>query len=82
MSEETKTENTQGNGYLAVVSNRVTIYIGCSRWTSANRGNARHIAGDNGEPLCGKKFENGANDRYEADISEVSCNRCKQKHGC
>lgn len=54
----------------------ILIYIGCSRWTSANRNHAKHIAGDDRMPICGRQYKSGALDVFEGDISEVTCKKC------
>jgi len=58
---------------------KILIYIGCSRWTSANRNHAKHIADEDRRPLCGKTYKGGALNVYEGDLSEVTCKKCLSK---
>lgn len=60
------------------------LYLGNSKWTSANRNMAVHIANTNREPLCGKQYKNGALDIYKSTweywVDEVTCEKCKAKY--
>lgn len=61
------------------VSGCILIYIGCSRWTSYGRNHAKHIAGKNRIPLCGKQYKGGALDVYHGYLSDITCNLCLSK---
>lgn len=64
-----------------VEQEKLTVYIGCSRWTNPNRPHARHIAPEHGQPLCGKTYRAGANDRYELNqqtAKDITCDRCRK----
>jgi hypothetical protein len=55
-----------------------TIDSGCSRWTNASRGMARHIKRDN-QFLCGKVYRGGhlgLNEPFVLD--NVTCEKCKR----
>jgi hypothetical protein len=52
------------------------LYVGNSRWTSAGRNHAVHIADENRRPLCAKEYKNGALDVWEGSIDEVTCHDC------
>ena len=54
------------------------LYIGNSRWTSANRNHAVHICGTDRRPLCGKRYQNGVLDVFEGEMKEVTCDKCKR----
>lgn len=58
----------------------ILLYTGCSRWTSSGRNHAVHIANENRQPLCGKKYENGATDVYDGYIHSVTCEKCQKKY--
>jgi len=56
--------------------NTLTNYTGNSRWTNSMRGHAVHLAELGQNPLCGKKYQNGASDRPDFNLSEVTCLKC------
>jgi len=63
--------------------NDIILYTGCSKWTNPNRSHAIHIADENREPICGKKYSNGASDIWNGEKEKVTCLKCKkliQKH--
>lgn len=60
--------------------NKVLLYTGCSRWTSANRKHSIHIANEDRQPLCGKKYENGATDIREGLMDDSTCYKCRRKY--
>jgi hypothetical protein len=56
--------------------NKHFTYIGNSPWTNSSKSMARHIALENGAPLCGKTYKNGATDRYPLSLKDITCKKC------
>ena len=59
------------------VDDHLSNWVGCSRWTSAGRNHAVHIAEADGGPICKKLYRGGTLRREPFNISAVTCKRCK-----
>ena len=53
-----------------------SVYM-VSKYSSPNRGHARHVIGDDDKPLCGKKLTKTGSWQY--DSSEPDCKKCLKK---
>lgn len=82
MSTENQNPENTGMTHEQPVSSRLLVYIGCSGWTSAGRNHAKHIAGKDRKPICGKEYKGGALDVYEGELSDITCGRCLSRNGC
>jgi hypothetical protein len=61
---------------MEATTTAVLVYIGNSRWTSTGHNHALHIADEKRQPICGKKYKNGALDVYNGSLDEITCAEC------